>query len=342
MQCFLLNSRRTMPNIKFNKRIIQESTMINLHHFRIFYNVARRMSHTKAADDLCITQPAVTNQIKVFEEKLGLKLFIRKLNKIHLTEEGKVFFKYAQRLFDLEVEIEQVANDLKGLKAGTVALGVLRMYSPIFMHLLINQFHKVYPDIIVKVNEAGSLDLIQRLLDFQNELIICLKVEENPDIIFKPFCREDLVVVLPSDHGLAKRKVISIRELADEKIILREKGSACRYLVSQFFEWNQISPQILTEADSTELIKYMIRKREGISFLSRIVVSEEIEKGILAAVPLAGNPISLVINIAYRKNHALSRPAQLLLNVLQALVPSDKPFGSVSSLISTLKASNAA
>jgi DNA-binding transcriptional LysR family regulator len=80
----------------------------------------------------------------------------------------------------------------------------------------------------------------------------------------------------------------------------------------------------------------MIHRRQGISFLSRISVSEEIEKGMLAAVPLEGNPISLVIHIAYLKNHALSAPAQSLLNVLQDLVPSSKPFGSVSLLIRTL------
>jgi DNA-binding transcriptional LysR family regulator len=310
--------------------------MINLHHLRIFYNVARHRSHTKAAGKLCITQPAVTNQLKVFEEQLGLKLVIKKRKSILLTEDGKVLFRYAQRLFDLEKEIEHVTNDLKGLKIGTVKLGVLRMYSPTFMHLLIKQFHKIYPNIMVKVDEAGSLDLIQSLLDFKNEVVICLKAEETSDVCFRPFCQEDLLVALPMDHPLASKKEIPIRELADEQIILRAKGSASRYFIDRLFEKRKISPQILTEANNTELIKNMIHRRQGISFLSRISVSEEIEKGMLAAVPLEGNPISLVIHIAYLKNHALSAPAQSLLNVLQDLVPSSKPFGSVSLLIRTL------
>ncbi|MEJ2097067.1 MAG: LysR family transcriptional regulator [Deltaproteobacteria bacterium] len=168
--------------------------MINLHHLRIFYNVARHRSHTRAARRLCISQPAVTNQLKAFEEKLGLKLLVKKQKSILLTEEGKVLYQYAQKLFDLENEIEQVAGDLKGLKIGTVRLGVLRMYSPTFMHVLINQFHKIYPNIMVKVDEAGSLDLIQSLLDYKNEVVICLKAEENSSILFKPFCQEDLVI----------------------------------------------------------------------------------------------------------------------------------------------------
>jgi len=311
---------------------------MNLHHLRIFYNVARRMSLTKAAEDLCITQPAVTNQIRAFEERLGLKLFRRKPGMILLTEEGKILFKYAQKFFDLETEIERVANDLQGLRAGTVSLGALRMYSPTFLHLLIDHFHRLYPNIMVKVSEAGSLDLVQSLLDFRNEVVICLKVEEHSGVCFIPFCQEELVVVLPTSHRLAKERKIPIRALADEKVILRGKGSASRYLLSQLYEKSKISPQMLTEADNTELIKNMIRRGEGISFLARIAVSKEVDEGRLAAVPLEGNPISLTIHIAYLKNHIMSPSAEVLLTVLRELAPKDKPLMSVNNLIAALLA----
>jgi LysR family transcriptional regulator, low CO2-responsive transcriptional regulator len=315
-----------------------EAATMNLHHLRIFYNVARRMSLTKAAEDLCITQPAVTNQVRAFEEQIGMKLFVRKPGRILLTEEGKILYEYAKRFFDLEIEIERVTNDLKGLRAGTVSLGALRMYSPTFLHLLINHFHRLYPNLMVKVSEAGSLDLIESLLDFRNEVVLCLKVEENPDVSFIPFCREELVVVLPVGHRLAKKREVSIRALAEEKVILRRKGSASRYLVTQLFEKSKISPQILTEADNTELIKNMIYRGEGISFLARIAVSKEVDEGRVAAVPLEGNPIPLVIHIAYLKDHVLSPSAEVLLNVLQELVPRGKPVGSVTSLIAALLA----
>ena len=310
--------------------------MINLHHLRIFYSVARRMSYTKAAKDLSISQPAVTNQMRAFEEELRLKLFEGKPGKILLTQEGKILYEHAQRLFDLEVEIERVVSDLKGLRVGTVSLGALRMYSPTFLHLLINHFHKLYPNIMVKVDEAGSLDLIQSLLDFRNEVAICLKVEESADVCFIPFCREDLVVVLPVGHRLTTQTNVTIRDLADEKIILRGKGSASRHLVDQLFEKSGISPHILTEANNTELIKNMIYRGEGISFLARIAVSKEVDEGKLSAVSFEGNQIVLDISIAYLKNHVLSRPAAVFLNVLQELAPRDKPVGSVTTLIASL------
>lgn len=310
--------------------------MLNLHHLRIFYSVAKRLSYTKAAEDLSITQPAVTNQIKALEEQLQLKLFEGKPGRVLLTEEGKTLYAYARRLFDLEAEIESVVSDLKGLRAGTVRLGVLRMYAP-FLHVLINHFHGLYPNVRVNVDEAGSLDLIQSLLNHRNELAICLQIEEVSDISFIPFCREDLAVVLPVGHPLAGKEEISVEELAGEKIILRGKGSASRQLVIQWFEKSGVSPNVLTEADNSELIKNMIQRGEGVSFMARIAVSKEVDQERLGAVPLKGNPISLPINIAYLRNHVLSPPATVFLDVLKALVPRDRPAGSLTALITALQ-----
>lgn len=310
--------------------------MLNLHHLRIFYSVAKRLSYTKAAEDLSITQPAVTNQIKALEEQLLLKLFEGKPGKVLLTEEGKTLYAYARRLFDVEAEIERVLDDLKGLRVGTVRLGALRMYAP-FLHLLINHFHALYPNIRVKVDEAGSLDLVQSLLDYRNEVAICLQIEEVSDICFIPFCTEDLAVVLPVGHPLAGKTEITGEELAGEKIILRGRGSASRQLVIQWFERSNISPQILTEADNSELIKNMIHRGDGISFMARIAVSKEVGEGSLVAIPLEGNPISLPINIAYLKNHVLSPSATVFLKVLDTLAPRERPVASVTALITALQ-----
>lgn len=312
--------------------------MLNLHHLRIFYTVAKRLSYTKAAKDLSITQPAVTNQIKAFEEQLGLKLFEAKPGKVLLTEEGRILYRYAQRLFDIEGEIERVVSDLKESRVGVVSLGTSRTYSQTFLHLLIGHFHKFYPNITVRVDEAGSLDIIQRLLDFQNEVVLCVKVADNSDVCFIPFCTEDLVVVLPQGHRFTKQEHLSVRDLADEKIILRGKGSASRHLVDRLFEKSGIPLNILTEANNTELIKNMVQREEGISFLSREAVSKEVDEGKLSVRSLEDNEIPLNISIAYLKNRVLSPSATVFLNVLQELVPPDRPTGSVTALIAELTA----
>ena len=109
--------------------------------------------------------------------------------------------------------------------------------------------------------------------------------------------------------------------------------------MDQLFEKSGISPHILTEANNTELIKNMIQRGEGISFLARIAVSKEVDEGKLSAVSLEGNQSTLDISVAYLKNHVLSPPAAVFLNVLQELVPRDKPVGSVTTLIAALLSS---
>jgi DNA-binding transcriptional LysR family regulator len=313
--------------------------MLNLHHLRIFYHVAKRMSYTKAAEDLSISQPAVTHQIKAFEEQLRLKLFEAKPGKIVLTQEGKTLYEYAIRLFDLETEIEGAVSDLKGSRVGVISLGTARTYSHTFLPLLISHFHRFYPNIVVKVDEAGSLEIIQRLLDFQNEVAICVKVTDNPSVCFIPFCAEELVVVLPAGHQFGKRKYVAMKDLAEEKIILRGKGSASRQIVDQLFERSNIIPHILTEANNTELIKNMVQRGEGISFLSKIAVSKEVDEGSLWVLSLEEDGTPLNITIAYLKNHVLSPSATVFLNVLQELAPQNEPLGSADGLIKALQGS---
>jgi DNA-binding transcriptional LysR family regulator len=291
------------------------------------------MSFTKAAEDLFITQPAVTNQIKTFEENLNLKLFKKNPRKICLSEEGKILYEYAQKLFNYEKEIEKVIEDIKELRVGAVSVGTTRTYAHSFLPLLITHFHKSYPNIKVKVDEGGSLDIIQNLFSFKNDVAIIAKVEDNRDVCFIPFCREELLVILPPDHRFKEKKVISIADLREEKIIMRGKGSGTHRIVNDLFEISKFTPHILSEAGDTELIKNMVQKGEGISFLSKQSVSTEIDEKKLIAAPLEGNQIFLDINIAYLKNHILSPPAIAFLDILGQLVARGKPIEGVSSLI---------
>jgi len=307
--------------------------MINLNQLRIFYHTAKHNSCTKAARDLFITQPAVTNQIKAFEGYLELKLFKRKSRGVCLTEEGKFLYEYARELFEFEKEIEKAIDDIKGLRVGVISLGTIKTYIRSFLPLLITHFQKFYPNIRVKVVEGGSLDIIESLLDLRNEVAIIANVEDNRDICFIPFCREDLMVILPPGHRLTEKTVISVGDMAGEKIIMREKGSGIRKLIDDLFAKYKFTPQILIEAGDTELIKNMVQSGGGISFLSRQAVSTEIDEKKLTAVPLEDKEIFLDINIAYLKNHHLSPPATVFLDILDKLAPRDKLIRGVNTLM---------
>jgi len=307
--------------------------MVNFNQLRVFYQTARHLSCTKAAESLYITQPAVTAQVKTFEEYCNLKLFKRKGRNIHLTDEGKALFDYAQKIFDYEKEIEGVIEEMRELKRGVLRLGTTKTYARYFMPFLITSFRDAYPHIKVHLDEGSSLDMIHSLLDLKNEVAIIAKAEDNPNISFIPFSHEELVVILAPDHPLAKKRVLSLEVLSGEPVIMKEWGSGTRKLVNELFASKGLLPHILMETSNTEFIKQLVMRGDGVSFVVRETVASELQQRKLATIPLRGRKIFLDVSIAYLKDQHLSLPAQAFLDVLRKIAPHERPDQGIRTIM---------
>ena len=302
--------------------------MLNLNQFRVFYYAAKNLSFTAAASELFISQPAVTAQIKSFEEYCSLKLFKKRGRHIYLTDEGRSLYDYATRIFKYEKEIENIIDDLRELKRGILSLGTSKAYARYFMPLMISTFRKNYPNIKIHLNEGSSLDMIFSLLDFKIEVAVIARTEEHPGLHFLPFSREEMVVIVSNDHHLRRKKAITFKDLASEPFIMKEKGSGTRKLVDELFEAEQCTPEILMETSNTEFIKQLVQRGEGVSFVVREAVAAELEEKKLAAVPLKGSKVYLDVNIAYLKDQVLSPPARAFVDTLIGLKSDDMhPMG---------------
>jgi len=312
--------------------------MINFNQLRDFYQVAKNLNFTIAANNLYITQPAVSAQVKLFEDYCNLKLFKKKGRKIYLTAEGEVLYDYAQKIFEYEREIESAIEDMRELKRGILRLGTTKTYARYFMAFLISSFHEAYPHIKIYLDEGSSLDMANSLLDFRNELAIIAKIEENPDIYFIPFSQEEMLVILSPNHKLAGKKTLSIRDLAREPIIMKEKGSGTRKLVSKLFAKKDLTPNILMETGNTEFIKQLVQRGDGISFLVKAAVTTELKDKKLATVPLDGQKIFLDVSIAYFKDQHLSPPAQAFFDILRKLGARAKPLHGIGAFMTEMTA----
>jgi DNA-binding transcriptional LysR family regulator len=302
--------------------------MLNLNQFRVFYYAAKNLSFTAAAGELYITQPAVTTQIKSFEEFCSLKLFKKKGRRIYLTDEGKSLYAYAAKIFKYEKEIEHVIDDMRELKRGILSLGTTKAYARYFMPLMITTFHKNYPNIKIQLNEGSSLDMIHSLLDFKIEVAVIARAEENPGVNFLPFSREEMTVILSRNHPLVKKKAFTFSDLATVPFIMREKGSGTRKLVEELFEAEQCTPDILMETSNTEFIKQLVQRGEGVSFVVKEAVAVELKEKKLASVPLKGPKVYLDVSIAYLKDQMLSPPARAFVDTLIGLKSEDlHPMG---------------
>ena len=302
--------------------------MLNFNQFRVFYYAAKNLNFTAAAGELFITQPAVTAQIKSFEEFCNLKLFKKKGRRIYLTDEGRSLYNYAAKIFKFEKEIEAVIDDMRELKRGILSLGTTKAYARYFMPLMITTFHQNYPQIKIQLNEGSSLDMIHGLLDFKIEVAIIAKAEDNPEVHFFPFSQEEMTLIVAPRHPLTKKKKISFADLADVPFIMKEKGSGTRKLVEELFDIEGCTPDILMETSNTEFIKQLVQRGEGVSFVVKEAVAAELKEKILTTVPLRGPKVYLDVSIAYLKDQVLSPPARAFVDTLIGLKSEDMhPMG---------------
>ncbi|MDX2499640.1 MAG: LysR substrate-binding domain-containing protein [Deltaproteobacteria bacterium] len=293
--------------------------MLNLNQLRVFYHAAKNLNYTVAASELFITQPAVTAQMKAFEEACNLKLFRKKGRNLILTDEGRELFGYAEKIFKYEKEIENAIADMHELKRGVLSLGTTKAYARYFMPLMLSNFHESYPDIKIQLYEGSSLDMTTGLLEYKNEVAVIAKAADLPEVNFFPFSKEEMAVIVAPDHHLTKQNAVSFEELAEEPFIMKEKGSGTRKLVELSFEKANCEPNILMETSNTEFIKQLVQRGDGISMVVKEAVALELGEGKLAQVPLKNPQIYLDVSIAYLKDQPLSPAARAFVDTLTKL-----------------------
>lgn len=293
--------------------------MLNLNQLRVFYHAAKNLNYTVAAGELFITQPAVTAQMKAFEESCNLKLFRKKGRNLLLTNEGRTLYGYAEKIFKYEKEIENVIEEMHELKRGVLSLGTTKAYARYFMPLMLTNFHESHPDIKIQLNEGSSLDMTNSLLEFKNEVAVIAKAEDVPEVNFVPFSKEEMAVIVAPGHPFIRKRAVSFKDLAQEPFIMKEIGSGTRKLVEQAFANANCEPNILMETSNTEFIKQLVQRGDGISIVVKEAVALELAEKKLAQVLLKNSQIYLDVSIAYLKDQPLSPPAKAFVDTLTTL-----------------------
>ena len=312
--------------------------MLNFNQLRVFYQAAKKLNFTAAANELFITQPAVTFQVKAFEEYCELKLFKKKGRRVYLTDEGEALLEYAERVFQYEKEIENAIDEMRELKRGVLRLGTTKVYARYFMPLMITSFHKKFPDIKIQLYEGSSADMIYSLVDFKIDVAVIAKAVDHTEVKFFPFSREEMALIVAPDHNLAERKEVSFNELAKEPFIMKENGSGTRKLVEELFAKAKCSPNILMETSNTEFIKQLVSRGEGVSCLVREAVAVELKEKKLVEMPLKEHKILLDVSIAYLKGQVLSPPARAFVDTLTRLRSEDIDPMGIGALMSRILA----
>jgi DNA-binding transcriptional LysR family regulator len=275
-----------------------------LRQLKIFETVARRLSFSRAAEELYLTQPAVSTQVKQLEEHAGLPLFEQLGKKIYLTPAGNEMLHYSRAILEQFREADDAMARLKGISGGTLSVAVISA-GDYFFPRLHAAFTQRNTDVRLNLAVHNREELLHQLSDNLTDLAVMVRPPRDMDTVNVSFAPHPYVIVAPPDHPLVGRKNVPLEALADEPFIVRERGSDTWNSMEEGFAGRLSNLNVAMEITSTETIKQAVIAGMGVSFLSAHTISMELQVGKLAVLDIEGFPVMLNWFVVHRNNKRL-------------------------------------
>jgi len=258
----------------------------SLNSLLVFHKVVRHRSFSKAAEELFISQPAVTKHIKGLEHKVGTRLVERGRGGFHLSEAGKILFKSSQKISNHLREVEHHLGRLQKERHGLLRIGTTESYSRCLMPKLLSGFQNLFPSIKIALDVGNSEEIEKSLTAYRNDLALIGMTKVPSKFESIPFLNEELVLIVSPSHPMAKRENVSLKAIRKFPFIIRAKGSTTRKIILKAFQDLGIRPSLLIEAGSSEFIKQWVSEGKGISIIVRRIAEEEARRGLIKMVSL--------------------------------------------------------
>lgn len=255
--------------------------MASLDNFRlvVFRAVAEQHSFRKAAEELYLTQPAVSLQIKALEEDIGVQLFDRTGTRIALTEAGKVLLGYSRQANALFVQAEQEIAALSGDQVGQLALGASSTIAQYVLPRLLGEFSREHPRVRPTMISGNTEQIVEAVEKQKIELGLIEGPARSRDVRTEPFLEDELVLIVSAAHEWAELKAVPCSEIAAAPLLMRERGSGTRRVVEMALAKHGVKTnalRIVMELDSTEAIKSAVEAGLGIGFVSRWAIAKDL------------------------------------------------------------------
>jgi DNA-binding transcriptional LysR family regulator len=288
---------------------------ITLRQMKVFEAVARHLSYTRASQELHLTQPAVSMQIKQLEENIGLPLFEQMGKKVYLTEAGQEMFHYSRSIAQQLTELENILASLKGLEKGKLLISVASTAN-YFVPTLLGTFCKRFPGVTISLDVTNRKELLRQLQENEIDLAVMGQPPIEMSLDAEAFMENPLVIVAPPDHPLALEKKIPLKRLEQEVFLVREPGSGTRDAMERFFKKHDIKITTGMEIGSNEAIKQSVQAGLGLGLLSRYTLDMELALKRLVILDAEEFPIMRYWYVVHRQGKRLSIVAQEFKNFL--------------------------
>ncbi len=280
-----------------------------LRQLKVFTSVAKHSSYTRAAEELFLSQPAVSIQVKQLEGHIGMPLFEQIGKKIHLTQAGREVQHYSHAAFQQLKEMEDVLEAMQGLSGGRLDIAVASTIN-YFAPKLLAAFSRHYPDIDLTLEVTNREMLKKRLMANERDIVLMGQPPAKMELEATPFMENPLVVIAPPDHPLTKERQIPLQRLAEETFLIREPGSGTRLAMERFFQDRKIRYKTGMAMSQNTAIKQAVRAGMGLAVVSQHTIELEVETGRLQILDVDEFPIMRTWHIVYPRGKRLSPAAQ--------------------------------
>ncbi len=277
---------------------------MTIRHMQIFAAVYRQESVTKAAEELHMTQPAVTRAIHEIEQHYGIRLFERMHRRLLVTEAGRELYTYAVHILDSFDQMEKELHDWD--QAGVIRIGATMTLGSEFLPDILRRFLKEHPQIAVRAMVDNASRLQTALLSNELDLALIEGTVTEPDLVAEPFAEDRLVLVVPPDSKLREKETVKVSELSAYPLLLRNPGSVGRRLVDSVFAARGLSVEPMLESASTGAILSFVQEGLGISLLPESLVQRQIRSGEVASVPIEDESFQRQNYLVWHKNKHLT------------------------------------
>lgn len=288
---------------------------MDLAGLRVFLAVVRERSFSRAAARLYRTQPAVSIAIRKLEEAVGQPLFHRGSRAAKLTDAGELLVDYAERLLNLSGEVSRAMEDLGKLGRGRLSLGVNESSIHALLPVLA-RYRRRHPRVQVEVQRTFSRDIPREVLNYRLDLGVVSYVPAEERLAAAEFLRDELALVVPPQHRLARRRKVDLAELSRENFIAHIVDSPHRWRVIQLFERHRVPLQMPVNLPTIESIKRFVQMQQGVAIVPRMCAAWEIERGLLREVKVRQLRIPRRLYVVSRRGERLSYAARALVEML--------------------------
>lgn len=279
---------------------------ITLRQIQYFVGTAETGQISQAANQLNISQSAITIAIRQLEAALGASLFIRQPNGMVLTETGQHFLTHAYEILrsvDVALEIRHWDSGL----SGTLNLAATYTIMSYFLPAKLHNFAKLYPNIHIKLNELSRSEIECGLLDGSIDLAVLISSNvKHEDIAVRHLFDSKRQLWLSPEHALSAREVVDLRDLANEDYVMLTVDEAAN-VAEQYWQHNDLSPKVLLRTASIEAVRSMVGYNHGITILSDMVYRTwSLERKRIVRIPILPAPPGMGIGLAWQKNRRLN------------------------------------